>query len=809
MDAWRTQRWRLFNQETGGDESDKSMRRLEDFEAWEQRHIRAYRKRHDYAGKIEGQRADDLNFDIRQAVESFRSDRPYRDVAAKFGLLILDEDTGNPRLRKVRDSRTGTTMLLADPEIRAALDFRRGVAGGSDPFYEWRELGAPQAKWRGTTYDVVAKYPGKDGFLRYKLVSGRDSIELRPKQMKWVGSSGDFQTARMRKAGLDLSSAPAVPQEGRAVKLEPLAKESGLAVTWNGSGYLARDPQTKQERRITVDQLSETVAARLTGEGYDHVNQWRYDEPEPEPEPVTMAKPSPAPFGGRAPSVTHRGKEAAIVEWINAGNKRRARLIYEDRTEQYVDEDKVKPIDGVPGTVESPEPSPSSSRPRAHRRFVDAATGRRVDAAPSGPDGSVPTETWETIESGEIVEVDQDELVGRVEGDHPRQQSVGYALEFPDTAVSRARAEKRARAAARRAKPPRKPKGPPGTFGTPLKAAKTFYDANEMFFDHIADPWDGLRDWMDGIETTVGRSKKPRKLATTPTGKRILEQRQAQGAITRALAYIFGQATATKRWDDVPWFEVDRLEASLLPYYERPEGEASQGGIYWRPVVGELTRTDIENLPPEQQERWSTWEASQEIGKALEELKKAYKDGRDCMPAHVREVVERRIDEWEIWRRDPSKIPPYACEPDQETGGYTCDYPSVHGELRRLKSACSSGYDPAWPVSPAREGRPGFPDASTSPADPPLAVPAVPLEPVKPIDRPVSSTPAKAKAPARAAKKTTAAKKKATKKSSTTRKAAKKAPKKKAATRKAPKKKAARDEARRAKACRVCFGVVV
>jgi hypothetical protein len=91
------------------------------------------------------------------------------------------------------------------------------------------------------------------------------------------------------------------------------------------------------------------------------------------------------------------------------------------------------------------------------------------------------------------------------------------------------------------------------------------------------------------------------------------------------------------------------------------------------------------------------------------------------VPEHARPIIERRLAEWQRWADDPLAIPSYACEPDEATGGVTCNYPSVADELRAIREACEAeGYDPDWATVLSREGAVGYPDTSRAPADPRL-----------------------------------------------------------------------------------------
>jgi hypothetical protein len=310
---------------------------------------------------------------------------------------------------------------------------------------------------------------------------------------------------------------------------------------------------------------------------------------------------------------------------------------------------------------------------------------------------------------GATLVVDEEDLVGPIEGEHPRAQSAAF-----DEGPYHERAAAARRTKSTSTKTVTKPRAIRETFDSAAAAAAEFYQRNELFFDSIGDARDGLVDWMDGIE--VGARGRAKRLSATPAGERILAQRGAQAQITAAIAYVLGQAKG-RRWDAVDLRELDRLGLALEPY---AEGEGA-AGIYWRPSVGGASVEDLEGLSVDERERLTAWESAEEVRTALEDLRDAYARNLDCpLSPQQRSIIERRIAEWNRWARDPSKIPEYACEPDASTGGYTCNYPSVAGELRELGRACERGYDPDWAEPAGRAAEAGFPDLSAGPDDPML-----------------------------------------------------------------------------------------
>lgn len=358
----------------------------------------------------------------------------------------------------------------------------------------------------------------------------------------------------------------------------------------------------------------------------------------------------------------------------------------------------------VPPT-ETTQDATKSDEPVARLEYVDVATGS--SAHPSEP-GTLSTGRVLATVDGEVVEIDREDLLGRGTDADPRKRTYRFDEESPADYEAQAKAKK-----ADRKKRPKKskgavPKGPRKTFDSASKAAALFYDNNAAFFDHIPDPWDGLRDWMDGLEVRVGKGH--RKLAQTPAGKRILGNRHASQAIRSALAYLFGGAKG-RRWEAVPWDQVDRLGEALESYFQAPS-DGGQPGLTWRPFTGTVRVEDLDAMSPEQRDAIRRQEAVKEIGEQLDPLRTAYERAKECLPKAVRQVIERRISEWSRWVKNPQEIPEYACEPDPETMGHLCNYPAVAGELAQLRRSCDDAYDPAWAASESKSGTPGFPDTS-------------------------------------------------------------------------------------------------
>lgn len=355
--------------------------------------------------------------------------------------------------------------------------------------------------------------------------------------------------------------------------------------------------------------------------------------------------------------------------------------------------------------------------PTARLEFVDVATGESVCPAPperTTSDGAAPTGRIIADLEGVEVEIDSEDLLGS-RGEHPRRRRYQFDLDSPADYQAQARA-RAAALSSETATAKRKPRLFRETFDNAKEAAREFYRGNEDFFDHVHDPFDALRDWMDGIEVRVG--KRARRLSQTPAGRRILGEPHAEHAITLAIAYVFGRAKG-RRWDAVDWREIERLGEAMEPYFEAPyDSTPSRGGLYWRPIVGTVAPEQLDDLSPEARAQLAKWEGAEEVRQVLAELRETYERNRDCIPPELRSIAERRIAEWDRWAQNPSRIPEYACEPDERTAGYECNYPSVAGELREIERACRTVYDPDWALPEAQRGTPGFPDVSRGPEDP-------------------------------------------------------------------------------------------
>ncbi|MEM7160700.1 MAG: hypothetical protein AAF799_48130 [Myxococcota bacterium] len=355
---------------------------------------------------------------------------------------------------------------------------------------------------------------------------------------------------------------------------------------------------------------------------------------------------------------------------------------------------------------ESPADETVSAEPTARLEYVDVVTGA---PAPASERGTLSTGRVVADIDGETVEIDEEDLLGPGTDSDPRKRRYRFDHDSPENYTGQAKAKKAARASK---KAPRKQASKVGlrrTFDSATKAAAQFYENNADYFDHVHDPWDGLRDWMDGIEVRVGRSAKHRKLSQTSAGKRILQQKHAAAAIRGALAYLFRKAKGRK-WEDIPWDQVDRLGEALERYYEAPTSGSGQPTIYWQPFAGTVRAEDLDAMTPEQREAVRVQEATREIGEQLEDLREAYSRAKGCLPSDVRRVITRRMAEWSRWVQDPTMIPSYACEPDPKTAGYLCNYPSVAGELAELKRSCEDAYDPDWAAAQSKQGAAGFPD---------------------------------------------------------------------------------------------------
>jgi len=393
-------------------------------------------------------------------------------------------------------------------------------------------------------------------------------------------------------------------------------------------------------------------------------------------------------------------------------------------------------------------PPPPPKTPEGRLEFVDLATGE--PRAPAEP-GTAATGRVVVDVEGASVPVDPEDLIGFGAPPDPRKRRYSVDLEGPTD--YRAQARRKGAAKRKRPKPIRRPRvaGLRATFKSTSEAARIFYDENASFFDHVRDPIDGLRSWADGVDVRTGR-KTSRRLSKTAAGRAIFGARMGEPQIKAALRWVFAQAEG-RRWDRVPWREISGLEDALEPYFEAPTSgaESATRGLVWRPNIGPVDAKTLDALPSNVRQRVRDYEAHVEIKEALSELKDAYRRTSECIPAPLRRTALHRIKAWSSWAKAPSEIPGYACEPDPTTGGHTCNYPVIAGELRALRRACDDAYDPDWPRTEAARGAAGFPDVSLGEQDttprPRPAVLAPDPKPPKPAFRKVAklAKPAKKK----------------------------------------------------------------
>jgi len=239
------------------------------------------------------------------------------------------------------------------------------------------------------------------------------------------------------------------------------------------------------------------------------------------------------------------------------------------------------------------------------------------------------------------------------------------------------------------------------TFPSGKAAAREFYDENADFFRNVRDPSDGVRDFLDGLDTAKGK-----RATETAAGKRVLARRSARGKIEGALAMVFA-STKPKRWDAVDWAEVRRLEESLQPFYEPYSSrEAQAPALYWKPLAA-VEPDDVGTLSPDAANAYYAHQHRKRIKELVARVRSTFERSSKCLTPTQRKHVRARVREWQRWAKDPAKVPDYACDPDPSTGGMLCDYPSIEGELEALRAACRDKYDPHW--SEAKRGEPGFP----------------------------------------------------------------------------------------------------
>jgi len=260
-------------------------------------------------------------------------------------------------------------------------------------------------------------------------------------------------------------------------------------------------------------------------------------------------------------------------------------------------------------------------------------------------------------------------------------------------------------------RPTPKPRGTKGRFNQTYRSVrdgvKELARGNAEFIEAVTDSADGVREWMDSIDTKVGRSTSSRKLSATPAGHRILGMRSGSSQIEASLSYILGQ-NKSRRWDKVDWDAVQDLSNALEPYVDDRELSRLGGvkGLVWRPFAALTEEEIVARLDGHELNEYLAERSRERIMESVAELERRLKAGKKCLKPWQIKVVEGRIADWKKWAKDVSRIPEYACEPDSGTGGMSCDYPLVEGELREMAKACTGGYDAYW--ADKFRGQPGF-----------------------------------------------------------------------------------------------------
>jgi hypothetical protein len=337
----------------------------------------------------------------------------------------------------------------------------------------------------------------------------------------------------------------------------------------------------------------------------------------------------------------------------------------------------------------------------ARQEFVDAVTGLPVREVKPG---AVPSGRWVTRvrpSKGQpivSVEIDREEL------GPPTSQRVD--LTRPELlARAKAEADRQAKAGAadvRAAKRTGKQKvrGVGETFRTAGKAAREFIDANHEFFDRVEslDLGDTIHDWMDGIE--VRRGKVWRKLNKTTKGTAILEKFRAGrgGAFDALLTWLFSQARS-KRWTDVDWSTLDRMEEEIR---KSPDG-AGLPALAYRPAASiDAAAMAVEHMTEKQAEEAARVFNQQNLEDLSRELATAYKAARKCLDPEERKVIRERARLVADLAKHPTKVWGLTlCVPEGQTR--ICGLPVLEAELVRVRRACDKGYDPDWPIREARE----------------------------------------------------------------------------------------------------------
>lgn len=260
-----------------------------------------------------------------------------------------------------------------------------------------------------------------------------------------------------------------------------------------------------------------------------------------------------------------------------------------------------------------------------------------------------------------------------------RHEAIGR--KFADKIRSRVTAVPKRRGPARASAPFRR------TFDSAKQAAEEFYGQNIDFVRPLVEtgePREAVREWLRSNHGKTGRMR-VKDSSETPWARKII---QASNPIRAALTNVFGHAK-NRRWDQVDWDSIRALGEAMVDAATDTSGPM---GWYWYPVATEdddakiLDRLSVEG-DMDAYRRFAKTLSAKEVQRVADTYAEEVKRLTKCMPADRRRRVKARIEEIRSWAE--KGIPENVCG-QQVYSGHTCDLEPIHGEMQRLREACSS-----------------------------------------------------------------------------------------------------------------------
>lgn len=265
------------------------------------------------------------------------------------------------------------------------------------------------------------------------------------------------------------------------------------------------------------------------------------------------------------------------------------------------------------------------------------------------------------------------------EATRKRHEAIGR--QFADKIRSRVTAVPKRRGPARASAPFRR------TFDSAKQAAEEFYGQNIDFVRPLVEtgePREAVREWLRSNHGKTGRMR-VKDSSETPWARKII---QASNPIRAALTNVFGHAK-NRRWDQVDWDSIRALGEAMVDAATDTSGPM---GWYWYPVATEdddakiLDRLSVEG-DMDAYRRFAKTLSAKEVERVADTYAAEVKRLAKCMPAERRRRVNARIEEIRSWAE--KGIPENVCG-QQVYSGHTCDLEPIHGEMQRLREACSS-----------------------------------------------------------------------------------------------------------------------